>query len=156
MTVGAPSLEREVTITRVLPAPRERVFRAWTDPAHLSQWWGPKGFTNPVCEVDARMRGALRIVMRAPDSSEYTMKGEFREVVPPQRLEFTNISVDQDGSHLIEGVTIVTFAAQGDKTAMTLHTRAVGVVPLSAQMLDGLEEGWAETIDKLEAYVGTA
>src|SRR5262245_47426987 len=107
MTVGAPSIEREVTITRVLAAPRELVFRAWTDPVHLAQWWGPKGFTNPVCEIDVRVRGALRIVMRAPDGSEYAVKGEFLEVVPPQRLVFTNIAVDQDGSHLIESVTTV-------------------------------------------------
>jgi uncharacterized protein YndB with AHSA1/START domain len=159
MTVGAPSIEREVTITRLLAAPRELVFRAWTDPAHLARWWGPKGFTNPVCEVDARVGGALRIVMRAPDGAEYPMKGEFREVVAPTRLVFTNIAIDTDGSHMLEGLTTVTFALQapqGDKTLMTLHTRAVGVVALSAQMLDGMEEGWTESIDKLEAYVGAA
>ena len=153
MTVGAPQLERELTITRVLAAPRELVFKAWTDPAHLARWWGPKGFTNPVCEVDARVGGALRIVMRSPDGGEYPMKGEFREVVAPARLVFTNIAIDQDGSHMIEGLTTVTFAAQGDKTLMTLHTRAVGVIALSAQMLDGMEEGWTESIDKLEAHV---
>ena len=153
MTVGAPQLERELTITRVLAAPRELVFKAWTDPAHLARWWGPKGFTNPVCEVDARVGGALRVVMRSPDGSEYPMKGEFREVVAPARLVFTNIAIDQDGSHMLEGLTTVTFAAQGDKTLMTLHTRAVGVIALSAQMLDGMEEGWTESIDKLEAHV---
>jgi uncharacterized protein YndB with AHSA1/START domain len=153
MTVGAPQLERELTITRVLAAPRELVFKAWTDPARLARWWGPKGFTNPVCEVDARVGGALRIVMRSPDGSEYPMKGEFREVVAPERLVFTNIAVDSDGSHMLEGLTTVTFAAQGDKTLMTLHTRVVGVIALSAQMLDGMEEGWTESIDRLEAHV---
>ena len=153
MTVGAPSIEREVTITRVLAAPRELVFKAWTDPARLARWWGPKGFTNPVCEVDARVGGALRIVMRSPDGSEYPMKGGFREMVAPERLVFTNIAVDSDGSHMLEGLTTVTFAAQGDKTLMTLHTRVVGVIALSAQMLDGMEEGWTESIDRLEAHV---
>jgi uncharacterized protein YndB with AHSA1/START domain len=156
MTVGAPSTEREVTITRVLAAPREIAFRAWTDPVHLARWWGPNGFTNPVCEVDARAGGALRIVMRAPDGTEHRMMGELREVVPPARLVFTNVAVDTDGSHMLEGLTTVTFAAQGDRTLMTLHTRVVGVVALSAQMLDGMEEGWTESIDKLEAYVGKA
>ena len=76
----------------------------------LAQWWGPKGFTNPVCEIDARVGGALRIHMRAPDGSIYPMKGEIREIVAPERLVFTNIAVDADGSHIIEGLTTVTFA----------------------------------------------
>lgn len=59
--------EREVTITRVFDAPRATVFRAWTDADRLAQWWGPKGFTNPVCEIDARVGGAIRIHMRSPD-----------------------------------------------------------------------------------------
>ncbi|HYT14944.1 MAG TPA: SRPBCC domain-containing protein, partial [Burkholderiales bacterium] len=58
--------ERTVVITRVFDAPRELVWRAWTDPRHMAQWWGPQGFTNPVCEMDVRPGGALRIVMRAP------------------------------------------------------------------------------------------
>src|SRR5258705_11639360 len=79
-------LTREVTITRLVGAPRELVFRAWTDPKHLAQWWGPRGFTNPVCEVDLRVGGALRIVMRAPNGTEYPMRGVFREIVAPERL----------------------------------------------------------------------
>ncbi|HXP75753.1 MAG TPA: SRPBCC domain-containing protein, partial [Stellaceae bacterium] len=63
---GATANERTVVITRVFDAPRTLVFKAWTDAAHLARWWGPKGFTNPVCEVDARPGGGLRIVMRAP------------------------------------------------------------------------------------------
>ena len=71
--------ERKVLITRVLDAPRSLVFTLWTDPQHMAQWWGPHGFTNPICEMDVRVGGGLRIVMRAPDGVDYPMTGTFRE-----------------------------------------------------------------------------
>lgn len=152
--VGAkPLTEREVTITRVFDAPRTLVFRAWTDSRHLAQWWGPKGFTNPVCEIDARVGGALRIHMRAPDGSIYPMKGEIRELIAPERLVFTNIAVDAAGHHLLEGVTIVTFADEDGRTKLTLRTRAKAVVEYAAAYLQGMEAGWTESIDKLQALL---
>src|SRR5436309_7085220 len=75
-----PLATRELTITRVFDAPRALVFKMWTEPAHMAQWWGPHGFTNPVCEMDVRAGGRLRIVMRAPDGVEYPMSGTFREI----------------------------------------------------------------------------
>ena len=146
-------MERELIITRILDAPREPVFRAWTDPAHLARWWGPKGFTNPVCEADVRPGGALRIVMRGPDGSEYPMKGVFQEVVSPERLVFTNIAVDADGKHLLEGVTQVTLAEQSDKTKLTVNTRAVAVVDHAVEYLKGMEAGWTQSLERLEALV---
>jgi uncharacterized protein YndB with AHSA1/START domain len=119
----SPLIEREVTITRIFNAPRAVVFRAWTDPVQLAQWWGPKGFTNPVCEIDVRIGGALRIHMRGPDGSIYPMKGEFREIVPPERLAFTNIALDEAGNAILEGFTTVTFADDGGKTTLTLRPR---------------------------------
>jgi len=98
---GAAANERTVVITRVFDAPRELVFKAWTDAKHLAQWWGPKGFTNPICEVDARPGGNLRIVMRAPDGAEHPMTGVFREVTAPERLVFTSAAVDRDGKPLL-------------------------------------------------------
>ncbi|HLL26843.1 MAG TPA: SRPBCC domain-containing protein [Xanthobacteraceae bacterium] len=145
--------EREITITRVFNAPRERVFKAWTDPKELAQWWGPKGFTNPVCEVDAKPGGALRIVMRAPDGGEYPMKGVFQEVVPPARLVFTNIALDGEGNHIIEGITTVIFEDQGGKTKLTLHTGGVATVDYAAAYLNGTEAGWTQSIDKLQALL---
>ncbi len=115
--------EREVTITRLFDAPRTMVFKAWTDAEQLAQWWGPKGFTNPVCEIDARVGGALRIHMRSPDGSIYPMKGEIREINPPERIVFTNIALDAAGHHIIEGLTVVTFAEEGGKTRLTVQTR---------------------------------
>jgi uncharacterized protein YndB with AHSA1/START domain len=145
--------ERQVVITRIFDAPRELVFKVWTEPRHVAQWWGPKGFTNPVVEMDVRPGGALRIVMRAPDGIEHPMKGVFREVVVPERLVFTNLAVDAHGSVLLDGLTIVTFAAQDQKTKLTVQTSALGLAAAAAQMLAGMEEGWTQSIDRLEAWL---
>jgi uncharacterized protein YndB with AHSA1/START domain len=145
--------EREITITRMFDAPRAVVFRAWTDAGQLAQWWGPKGFTNPVCEIDVRVGGAIRIHMRSPDGNIYPMKGKFREIVPPERLVFTNIAVDAAGHTIIEGLTTVTFAEKGGKTTMTLHTRGRAVVDYAVGYLKGMEAGWTGSIDKLETLL---
>lgn len=149
-------MERELTIVRIFNAPRALVFRAWTDPKMLSNWWAPKHFTNPVCELDVRVGGALRIVMRGPDGSEHPMKGVFTEIVPNEKLVFTSVAVDAAGNHLLEGKAIVTFEDLDGKTKMTLYTRAVGKVPQAAFMLAGMEEGWTGSIDKLEALLAQA
>ena len=141
--------QASVTLTRVFDAPRALVWKAWTDPKMMAKWFGPRGFTAPVCELDVRVGGSLRIVMRGPDGSEYPMKGEFREVGPPERLVFTNIATDQDGKHLLEGTTTVIFSESDGKTTLTLQTQAVGLVAIAPQMLAGMEAGWNQSIDKL-------
>src|SRR5260370_17380009 len=97
-TSGAagPPKSRELVITRVFDAPRELVWKAWTDPKHMAQWWGPQGFTNPVCELDVRRGGALRIVMRAPDAAQHPMRGGFPEVLYPDRLALPPPAPDQN------------------------------------------------------------
>jgi uncharacterized protein YndB with AHSA1/START domain len=145
-----PGPTGELTLTRVFNAPRSLVFKMWTDPKHLARWWGPKGFINPLCEVDPRVGGTLHIVMRAPDGAEYPMRGVFREIVEPERLVFTNIAVDREDKPMLDGVTTVTFAEQAGKTRLTVHTRVVGLVPLAAQMIAGMEAGWTQSIDRLE------
>src|ERR1700733_2730137 len=87
----------EVTITRVFDAPRDLVFAAWTDAKHLAKWWGPHHFTNPVCELDVRVGGAIRIDMRGPQGTVYPMTGVFHEIVPPERLVFTSTPLDENG-----------------------------------------------------------
>jgi uncharacterized protein YndB with AHSA1/START domain len=146
--------EGHVVITRVFDAPRALVWKAWTDPAMMAQWFGPRGFTNPVCELDVRAGGALRIVMRGPDGNDYPMKGVFLEVEPPERLVYSNIAVDNDGNHLLEGETTVVLIEAGGKTAMTLTSYAVGRAPIAPQMLAGMEAGWTQSIDKLGELVG--
>jgi uncharacterized protein YndB with AHSA1/START domain len=109
-----------------------------------------------VPELDVRVGGALRIVMRGPDGNDYPMKGVFREVEPPARLVFTNIPVDKDGNHLMEGETTVTLTEQGGKTELVMKSHAVGLVPYASQMLAGMEAGWTQSIDKLEELVAEA
>ena len=153
-SVGVNSaMTREITLTRLFDAPRDLVWQAWTEPEHMAQWFGPRGFTIPLCELDVRVGGALRMIMRAPDGADYPMQGVFREIVKPERLVFTNIPVDKDGKHLVDGLTTVTFEQQGDKTKLTLHTRGVGLVDYAARMLAGMEAGWSESLHKLAEFV---
>ena len=84
------------------------------------------------------------------------MKGTFLEVAAPERLIFTGIAVDAAGNHLLEGVTTVTFEEQNGKTKLTMHTRAAGKVPQAEFMLGGMEQGWTESIDKLEELLAQA
>ena len=155
------SLEREVKIIRTFNAPRSLVWQAWTDPKHISQWWGPRGFANPVCEWDARPGGKINIVMRASDEiakmigrADHPMTGEFTEVVPVERLAFVSTAVDDSGKPLLESLTTVRFAERNGKTEMVLHAHAKGFVDFAARMLEGMEAGWTQSIDKLEELLG--
>ena len=141
--------EREVVITRVFDAPRSLVFKAWTDPEHMARWWGPRGFTNPICELDARVGGAWRIVMRSPAGIEYPCGGVYRGIVEPERLVFTNIATDNEGNPVLDGLTTVIFAEQGNKTKITLQTHAVAVVAHAAAYLAGMEVGWTQSLERL-------
>ena len=142
---------RDVTITRELSAPRSRVFQMWTEPGLLAQWWGPQGFTNPACEVDARPGGAIRIHMRAPDGVVHPMRGTFREVAAPERLVFTTVAEDNAGNPLLEGLTTVTFAEHNGGTKLTVQSGATGLAPVAADMLAGMEAGWTQTVERLAA-----
>ena len=146
-------MEREIEIVRIFDAPRELVYRAWTDPAHMVQWWGPKVFTNHSCELDVRPGGAWQIVMRSPEGVDYGCRGIYSEVVMPERLVFTNDAVDQDGKPLLKGFTTVTFDDLGGKTKLTLRTRAIGLVDYAPQMLRGMEQGWSQSLDKLHSHL---
>jgi uncharacterized protein YndB with AHSA1/START domain len=153
---SAITAERTVTITRVVDAPRELVFRLWTDPEHMAQWWGPHGFTNPVCELDARVGGAIRIDMRAPDGTIYPMTGTFREIMPPRRLVFEAVAEDHDGNALLRSLTVVTFADEGGRTRLTVHADAVGLSPLAPQMLAGMDAGWTQSLERLAELAKTS
>ncbi len=143
-----------LVITRVFDAPRELVFKAWTDPKHMAQWWGPKGFTNPVCELDARPGGAIRIDMRGPDGVVYPMKGVFHEIVEPERLVFTSTAFeDEEGNPKLQVLNTITFAEQGGKTKLTLQAVVVRSAPEVAAALAGMEEGWKQSLDKLAEWL---
>lgn len=105
--------DREITATRVFEAPRELVFDAWTDPKHIAQWWGPKGFTNTIHTMDVRPGGVWDFIMHGPDGVDYKNKVIYREVVRPERLTYDHVSGP------LFHVT-VTFEAQGEKTQVTM------------------------------------
>jgi uncharacterized protein YndB with AHSA1/START domain len=141
---------KELTVTRIFDAPRELVWKAWTDPKLLARWWGPKLFTNPVCELDLRPGGAILIHMKGPDGVVYPMKGVFHEIVEPERLVFTSSAVEEEeGNSLLEAINTVTFAEHNGKTKLTLHAVVVKATPEAAWMLAGMEEGWSTSLDRL-------
>ena len=128
--VTTAAVGREVVITRVFDAPRALVWQAWTEPTHLARWWGPKEFTNPVCEVDLRPGGALRIVMRGPDGVEYPMGGVFHEIAEPERLVYSSSALeDEAGEPQLEVLTTVTFAERNRRTELTMRAVVVKAGP---------------------------
>jgi uncharacterized protein YndB with AHSA1/START domain len=151
-TVSDPELaHRALTVTRILDAPRGLVFQAWTEPEHLSHWWGPHGMTAPLSsiEVDVRPGGNFCLVM-VDDASgeEMPVRGVFREVVEPERLVFT-LSGHPANPQRTETWSI-RFVDLGDKTEMTLDY--VGYS--SADEHAGFVEGVAEHMDRLVTYLG--
>lgn len=143
----------ELTITHVLDAPRALVFKVWTDPKHLAKWWGPKGFTNPVCEVDLRPGGTILIHMQGPDGMVHPMSGVFTDIVQPEKLVFVSSALDKEGNPLFEVITTVTFVEMGSSTKLTMHAIASKVKPEGMQHVAGMEEGWKQSFARLIEYV---
>lgn len=153
--------EQALVIERVLDAPREKVWQAWTDPEQIKKWWGPKGFTAPSIQSDFREGGTYHWAMQSPDGQVYWSTGTFHEIVPQERLVVTDSFADEDGNvvppshygmegdHPMEGRVIVTFEDAGGKTKLTV--RYEGMAP--SETRDLAEGGWNETLDKLAALV---
>jgi uncharacterized protein YndB with AHSA1/START domain len=144
----------ELVLTRLIDAPRELVYQAWTDPAHLAQWWGPRSFTNPVCEIDLRPGGAILIHMQGPDGSVFPMKGTFEEIVSPERLVFVSSAIeDENGVPALEARNTVLFEVAGGKTKLTVIDQVTRVTPDAAFAIAGMEQGWNESLDKLVEFM---
>jgi len=143
----------DLVLNRVFDAPRDLVWRAWTDPAQLPQWWGPAHFTNPVCRADVRPGGAIYIEMRAPNGTVYPMSGTFQEVVEPERIVFTSGPTDAQGNLLFEILTTVTFTDQGGKTELKLEAKVLSETAVAPQHLAGMEQGWNQSLDRLGELV---
>jgi PhnB protein len=147
--------QRTLTLTRVYDAPRERVFAAWTDARQLARWFGPQHFTVHSCEADPRPGGVFRLCMRSPDGKDYWVRGEYRDVVAPERLVIAITADDENGIARLEGLMNVTLTAQGGKTKLTLDTSASGSGAEAAQMLEGMQQGWTETLGRLQSDLET-
>ena len=145
---------KELTLKRTFDAPRELVFKAWTDPELITKWWGPRMFTTPISEVDPRKGGKLYIVMHGPKGSQFDfdlpMKGVFQEFDPPRRIAFSNYALfDENGEPQLSTLCTVTFAEVEDKTEMTLHISLEKSTPASEGAWAGAEMGWSQSLDKL-------
>ena len=144
----------ELNITEILNAPRSLTWRSWTDPIHVAEWWGPSGFTNPVCEWDARPGGLIRIDMRAPDGTLFPMRGVFHEVIEPEFLDFTTTAfADAEGSDQLHVRHNVTFEELDGKTKLTLQSRVVKTTTATEPFVAGMEEGWKQSFDRLAALL---
>ena len=142
-------LGREFVITREYAAPRELVFKAWTDPKHLAQWWGPRGFTNPVCQWDAQPGKPIHVVMRAPNGANYPMGGEFVEVAPPERLVIRCGALDEKGVMLFEFSHAVTFVEKKGITTLTVRSKVVKTTAEAGKYIGGFEAGMTQSLERL-------
>ncbi len=147
-SAAATAAEHRLTITRVIAAPRERVFRAWTDPIELAKWWGPKGMTVPLCELDARPGGAIHTVMRSADGENYTMKGVYREITPPERIVLTWCWEEGDMAG-VETLVTVEFHDRGESTELVLTHEGF---PSEAQC-EGHTQGWSSSFECLDEII---
>lgn len=146
--------ERELVITRLFDAPRQLVFKVWTDPSHLVRWWGPQGFTSTIIgTIDVRPGGAYRIHMRSPEGSDHWSQGVYREVVAPERLVMAGAWTDAHGKPTSpETLLTVTFEEQQGKTKLTLHQALFE----SVTARDAHRGGWNSSLDRLAEYVAKA
>jgi uncharacterized protein YndB with AHSA1/START domain len=164
----AEAVNRDFVITRVFDAPRELVWKAWTEPKHMARWWGPKTFTNPVCELDVRVGGAFRIVMRGPDGADYPAKGFYREVVKPKRLVMAldhselpdewhdKVNPRRDktaGKPALEALTQVTLEERDGKTKQTIRIRFDSAEVRDALLKIGMSHGWSQSLERLDALL---
>jgi len=141
--------DRDLVVTRLIDAPRERVFRAWTDPAQVARWWGPKGYVTTECDMDIRVGGAYRCVMRSPEGVDHRKRGVYREIVEPELVEFTFAWEQPDSRLGHETLITVTFEAVGQKTMLTLHQRLFDTV----ENRDSHRVGWTSCLERFAEYM---
>lgn len=143
----------ELHLQRVFKAPVELVFAVWTSPAHLAEWWGPTGFTNPHCEFERRAGGILEIDMRAPDGTIYPMAGTVVEFYPPHRLHFTASALNVEGPPIFTTWNSVFFEEVEGGTRVTLDVHVMSQTAQATRYLKGMREGWSLSLDKLDEYL---
>jgi uncharacterized protein YndB with AHSA1/START domain len=151
-----------MTITRIFDAPRELVWKAWTEPEYIMQWWGPAGFTSPVCHMDFRVGGKSVCCMKSPDGQEFWNAIEYHEIVPPEKIVSSMYFSDSKGNKLepeeygiehesIEGAFDVTlFEDLGNGQTKLTH---IGNEPMESAKNSGQLEGWKQILDKIAAVI---
>lgn len=146
---------KSITLTRIFHAPRKLVFEAWLDEKHLAVWWSPRGFTNPVCKVDGKVGGNMLIHMSHPDFGEMPMTGKYEEITPIDKIVFTTGAFpDSNGTPQLQGHNTVVFTDAGkDKTQIVLTAAIMKAGPELQRAMEGMDEGWNETLDRLGELV---
>ncbi len=148
----SPASDREIVVTRLINAPRDLVWKAWSDPAHITHWWGPRGFTTTTSEMDMRPGGTWRFVMHGPDGTDYLNQIVYTEVVKPERLAYRQSG---EGDHdEIKFQSEVTFVDKGGKTEVTLSAVFETAAELKYVVEKfGAAEGGQQTLTRLSEYV---
>ena len=149
--------DHELVLTRLIDAPRANLFRCWTEPGLLKQWFAPAPLTTPVAEVDLRIGGASRIVMQAPDGQEIPCPGTYLEIVPNRKIVFTDAFTGEwnprEGAPFM--VAIVTFEPKAGKTRYTATVRHWTEEARAQHEQMGFHQGWGICADQLEALAQT-
>ena len=127
MTDNIKIADREIVFSRLINAPRELVWQVWTEPEHLSKWWGPVGFTTVIHKLEVYPGGAFELDMNGPQNT-YSMRGKYLEVLKHERLVFNNVGPGGNGNHYPVHYT-VTFADEGGKTKVTLQALVSNITP---------------------------
>jgi uncharacterized protein YndB with AHSA1/START domain len=149
LTVTTPS-DREIVMTRVFDAPRDLVFEAHTSCEHMSNWWGPRKYVFASCDIDFRPGGTWRIVHRAPGEEDQGFHGEYREIVPPERIVWT---FEWEGAPGHVSVETLTLEEHDGKTTVTGTSRFDTAEDRDGMLNSGMESGAAEAYDRLDEYL---
>jgi uncharacterized protein YndB with AHSA1/START domain len=149
---AASLIDRELVLSRLIAAPREKLFRAWTEPALLKQWFAPLPWTTPHAELDVRPGGSNLVVMRNPEGQEFANRGIYLEVAPNERLVFTDAyTAAWEPSAKPFMTVILTFGDEGGKTRYTARVRHWTAADREAHEKMGFHEGWGRCADQLAA-----
>ena len=153
LKVTTPS-DIEIVMTREFDAPRELVFEAHSKCEHLEKWWGPRKYTLAVCELDFRPGGKYRFLHRGPDGlEEHGFRGEYREIVPSERIVWTFEWEGMPGHISVDTLTLEDIG--GGRTKLTAHSLFDSVEDRDGMLQSGMEEGASETYDRLAEFVQT-
>lgn len=149
------SSDRELVLTRLIDASPHKLYRAWTEPELLKQWFAPKPYTTPEAELDVRPGGTTMVVMRGPDGNDMRLPGIYLEVVPNKRLVFTDAYVKAWEPAAKPFMTVIlTFEEEAGKTRYTATVRHWTVEDREAHEKMGFHEGWGLCADQLTELVG--
>jgi len=153
LTVKTPS-DTEIVMTREFDAPRELVFEAHSKCEHLEKWWGPRKYSLEVCEMDFRPGGKYRFLHRGPDGlEEHGFRGEYREIVPPEKIAWTFEWEGMPGHISLDTLTLEDLG--GGRTKLVSHSRFDSKEDRDGMLQSGMEEGAGETYDRLAEFVQT-